>query len=257
MTDTIESLQESIAKDYAALSAHPVFSTLKNMDDLRIFMEMHVFAVWDFMSLLKRLQREYTSMSLPWTPPKNFVAARLINDIVLGEESDDAPNDQHMSHYDLYITGMREVGADTQKVTTFIKLLQEGEHYNNALAKVDAHPTVARFVSHTLNTALNGKTHEVLGAFFYSRENVIPLMFKALLEGWKIDTKTAPAFVFYLERHIQLDTERHGPAAKAIIQEMYGKDEEKLIELHLAAQAAVRERRIFWDGVLTRLQERQ
>jgi hypothetical protein len=129
MNDTIATMKENIARDYAELSAHPVFSSLKTMDDLRIFMEMHVFAVWDFMSLLKRLQREFTNLSVPWTPPKNFIAARLINDIVLGEESDDAPGDKHMSHYDLYIGSMKEVGADTTKVEGFIELVRGGEPY--------------------------------------------------------------------------------------------------------------------------------
>lgn len=257
MNDTISVMKDNIAKDYAALTAHPAFSSLRTMDDLRIFMEMHVFAVWDFMSLLKRLQREFTNMNVPWTPPKNFVAARLINDIVLGEESDEAPGDKHMSHYDLYIGAMREVGADATKIERFINLLRDGEPYAAALEKVDAHPVVKRFVSATLNTALNSKTHEVLGSFFYGRENVIPLMFKGLLAGWKIDATTAPMFVFYLERHIDLDSERHGPAAKAIIEELFGNNEPALIELHQAAQNAVRERLVFWDGVLALVEERR
>lgn len=257
MNNTIAALKDEIAKDYAILTAHPAFSSLKTMEDLRTFMEMHVFAVWDFMSLLKRLQRDFTTMSLPWTPPKNFIAARLINDITLGEESDDAPDNQHMSHYNLYIGGMREIGADTTTVERFIELISAGEPYAAALDKAGVHPVAKRFVSATLDTALNGKTQEVLGSFFYSRENVIPLMFKGLLAGWKIDTATAPMFVFYLERHIDLDTERHGPAAKAIIDEMYGSNEAALIELHRAAQAAVRERCIFWDGVLALVEERR
>lgn len=255
MNDTIALLKQNIAKDYTALGAHPAFGSLRTIDDLRIFMEMHVFAVWDFMSLLKRLQREFTTMTVPWTPPKNFIAARLINDIVLGEESDDAPGGLHMSHYDLYIGAMREVGADTSKVEGFIDLLRKGEPHAAALEKVGAHPTVARFVNATLNTALNGKTHEVLGSFFYGRENVIPTMFKGLLNGWKIDASTAPMFVFYLERHIDLDTERHGPAAKAIIEELFGVNEQALLELHHAAQNAVRERLLFWDGVLAHVEE--
>ncbi len=256
MNAEIEALKADIAKEYTALGQHPVFSALNTIDDLRVFMEMHVFAVWDFMSLAKRLQREFTTLTLPWTPPANVVAARLINDILLGEETDDAPGGKHMSHYDLYVASMREVGASTAKVEAFIELVRRGETVENALTKVDADPVVARFVTATINTALNRPTHEVLGSFFYSRENVIPTMFTGLLKQWGLDRERAPVFVFYLERHIQLDSERHGPAAKTIIEELFGQDETKLKELHVAALAAVRERRIFWDGVLMRLQQR-
>lgn len=256
MNADIEVLKADISREYDALGQHPAFGALRSIGDLRFFMEMHVFAVWDFMSLLKRLQREFTSLDLPWTPPANFIAARLINDIVLGEESDDAPGGAHMSHYDLYLRAMCEVGADTSKVEDFIGLLRKGEAPGAALDKVDAHPVVKRFVMATLNTAMHRPTHEVLGSFFYGRENVIPAMFRSLLTQWGLNAANAPWFVFYLERHIQLDSERHGPAAKAIIEELFGGDEARLRELHVAALAAVRERRIFWDGVQVRLMER-
>jgi hypothetical protein len=253
---TLDELKQDISDDYAALAAHPVFSSLKTLPDLRRFMELHVFAVWDFMSLLKRLQRDFTTFELPWLPPKNCVVARLVNDIVLGEESDDAPDGTHMSHYDLYVGAMREIGADTTKIETFLASLRSGMAFDRALDAAAAPPVVSRFVTATLKTALHGKSHEVLGSFFYGRENVIPAMFTALLDGWKIDHRTAPMFVFYLNRHIQLDSERHGPAAEAIIEELYGDDEKKLTELHRAAQSAVHQRRIFWDGVETAIHAR-
>jgi hypothetical protein len=256
MTGTTESLKTQIAGEYAAVSRHPVFDALESVEDLRIFMECHVFAVWDFMSLLKRLQCELTTMSLPWTPPPSVIAARHINEIVLGEETDEAPGGKHMSHYELYAGAMREVGANPAAIERLMDLLRGGDCIEVALAKVDADPAVARFVTSTINTAINGSLPQVLGSFFYGRENVIPHMFRRLLERWKIDGGTAPVFVFYLERHIELDSERHGPLAEGIINEL-ARDEASQLVLLTSALAAVRERHLLWDGVLARLRERR
>jgi hypothetical protein len=256
MMDTIESLKAQIAVEYAAVSGHPVFDALETIEDLRIFMERHVFAVWDFMSLLKRLQRELTTMTLPWTPPPSVVAARHINEIVLGEETDDAPGGLHMSHYELYVQSMREVGANPAAIETLMEALRGGDGIEAALDKAGADPAVARFVTATIGTALNGSLQEVLGSFFYGRENVIPHMFRRLLERWKIGSSEAPVFVFYLERHIELDSDRHGPLAEGIINELV-KDEASHLELLNAALAAVRERHRLWDGVLERLKQRR
>ncbi len=251
----IESLKAQIAVEYAAVSSHPVFDALETIGDLHIFMERHVFAVWDFMSLLKRLQRELTSMNLPWTPPPSVVAARHINEIVLAEETDDAPGGRHMSHYELYVESMREVGANPAKIEMLMDMLRRGDSIRTALDKVHADPAVVRFVTESINTAVNGSLPQVLGSFFYGRENVIPHMFRRLLERWKIGASKAPVFVLYLERHIALDSEQHGPLAEGIIAELVSEETSQL-EMLKAALAAVRERHRLWDGVLERLKQR-
>ncbi len=256
MTGMTEALKAQIADEYAAVSNHPVFDSLETIEDLRLFMEQHVFAVWDFMSLLKRLQVELTTVTVPWTPPANVVAARHINEIVLGEETDDAPVGRHMSHYELYVESMREVGANPAAAEKLMDLLRQGNNIEAALDKVGASPSVAGFVTSTIRTALEGSLPQVLGSFFYGRENAIPQMFRRLLERWKIDAGKAPVFVFYLERHIELDSERHGPLAEAIIGELV-KDEASQLELLNAALKAVRQRRRLWDGVLEQLKQQR
>ncbi len=249
MNSKITQLQDAIAQEHSILSHHPVFAAIATQDQLRRFMEWHVFAVWDFMSLLKRLQAELTTVLLPWVPPANPTAARLINEIVLGEESDDGMGGGYVSHYMLYLNAMRDVGAGTDQIRQFVALLSRRGDLESAFAQADVAAPVAAFVRSTLGTAMKGSLPQVLGSFFYGRENVIPSMFKSLLAQWKIAPADAPAFVYYLERHIALDTDRHGPAAKSIIDEIVGGDADKMEALLSAALAAVRARHQFWDAL--------
>src|SRR5262252_7807439 len=106
----------------AALLDHPIYAQVTSVADLRRFMEDHVFAVWDFMSLLKRLQQDMTCIRVPWFPAENARAARLINDIVIGEETDVGPVGSYVSHLDLYLRAMADVGASTRQFETFRSL---------------------------------------------------------------------------------------------------------------------------------------
>src|ERR1700741_740783 len=106
----------------AELLDHPVYAEVTSVADLRRFMEDHVFAVWDFMSLLKRLQQDLTCTKGPWFPADNVRAARLINDIVIGEETDVDPDGSYLSHLDLYLRAMADVGASTRQFEAFRSL---------------------------------------------------------------------------------------------------------------------------------------
>jgi Protein of unknown function (DUF3050) len=231
------------------LVTHPLFSSINNLEDLRTFMSWHVFAVWDFMSLTKRLQRDLTCVTLPWMPPKSAKAARLMNDIVLGEETDKIPSGKSMSHFELYINAIKEVSGDTQQIDSFLHLVQEGTHFSEAMEKVETPQAVQKFVNATIKTALEGNTSEVLGSFFFGRENVIPPMFNRILEKWKVEEQDAPMFVFYLKRHIELDSDEHGPAAMALIDELCPTPQQEL-DLYNAAVSAVESRIELWDGLL-------
>lgn len=238
------------------LETHPVFAEIAHAEALRSFMQVHVFAVWDFMSLAKRLQRDLTCVELPWMPPTNPEAARLINDIVLAEESDIDADGNPASHLDLYLKAMRDVGASTAQFEHFMSSLRGGASLSEALAHAEVPRFVRDFVEHTIGTCLRGSTLEVMSSFFYGRENVIPPMFQSLLDRWGLSEGQAPGFVYYLQRHIELDGDSHGPAASRLIQAELARDPDGLAHARDAAREAMAARRALWDGTAALLRER-
>lgn len=212
--EKFEQLKEKLKK----MRSHNVFSKIKTKEDLQQFMQWHVFAVWDFMSLAKRLQIDLTCVSLPWMPSQNNEAARLINEIILGEETDILPTKEAMSHFEMYLLAMQEVGAEATLFNEFFEKMKT-DGFEKAIELDSINPAIKNFMSATINTAVNGKFAEVLGSFFYGREDSIPEMFSNLLDSWGVDEAEAPTFVYYLKRHIELDGDTHGPAVQKIMTE--------------------------------------
>jgi Protein of unknown function (DUF3050) len=239
-----------------SLESHRVFDEITDMHALRCFMQVHIYAVWDFMSLAKRLQRDLTCVELPWMPPVDAAAARLINDIILAEESDVDAEGRPASHLDLYLKAMRDIGADTAEFERFLNALRAGQSLDAAFETAGTPAFVRAFVSHTLGTCQRGTTLETLASFFYGRENVIPDMFQGLLDRWGLSAEHAPGFVYYLQRHIELDGDAHGPAASRMITSQLSKRPNALQEARDAAREALTARQALWDGAAHMLRER-
>lgn len=250
----LESKQTLLTEKLKQMRQHSVFSSLQRMENLQKFMEWHVFAVWDFMSLAKRLQQDLTCVTLPWMPNQNSQAAQLINEIILGEETDTLPNKQPCSHFEMYLMAMKEIGASTAQIDTFIQAVQQGtadaqNAVRDALVQVNAAPAIQDFVNFTIDIALKGKTSQVLASFFYGREDSIPEMFSHLLETWSINKEEAPTFVYYLDRHIELDGDKHGPAVQKIINDQFNQDLDAWHELFDCAIKSAEMRIALWDAL--------
>jgi hypothetical protein len=209
-----------------------VTNTIQSPEDLRIFMKYHVFAVWDFMSLLKTIQHNVVPSGNLWLPSQGTRSdiARLINEIVLCEESDISPDGKSsISHFDLYLQAMLEVGADTDPIKTYLKQVAENGNISEC-------PEVVReFVESTFDAIRRGP-HCAAASFCYGRETVIPSMFIRLLRQINISNTDAPKFHYYLERHIQVDGENHGPMSENLVNH-FCKNDPFLI--HEAEQAAI------------------
>jgi hypothetical protein len=240
----------------AALLEHPIYTQVASVADLRRFMEDHVFAVWDFMSLLKRLQQDMTCIRVPWFPASNARAARLINDIVIGEETDVDPDGSYVSHLDLYLRAMGDIGASTRQFGRFRALVLVGVPVEVALAQIGAPPHVQAFVAHTMALANSGSTEEVLAAFFYGREDIIPEMFGRLLNtlyGAKHNNDRVRNFIYYIDRHIELDGDSHGPMGRELLEDLLANSPNRVEQARRAAYSSIEARIRLWDGTLSKL----
>ncbi|WP_460132418.1 DUF3050 domain-containing protein [Pseudomonas sp. S1_E04] len=237
------------------LCCHPLFAETISLSKLRCFMEFHVFAVWDFMTLTKRLQQDLTCTRIPWLPAADPNAARLINEIVLGEESDQHPSQGYCSHFELYLEAMAEVGASTSAIDRFVALQREGVDASTALHMSDVPDGAARFVRTTLDIALRAPTHCVAAAFLHGRECVIPAMFERILQADALTRRQAPTLYGYLERHIELDSQHHGRSAEQLLERLAGADPTYPQQANNAALGAVESRITFWDEVQASLRE--
>ena len=229
---------------------HPIYRELNTPERVRVFMKHHVFAVWDFMSLLKRLQQLLTVTEVPWMPGKPAQYARFINEIVLGEETDEDGHGGYISHFDLYREAMEEAGADAGLMQRFLDSVRGGESVAQALEDVGIPASVREFVQFTMQLAMEGKPHEVAAAFFYGREDIIPDMFTHLVTEIKERGGSADRLLYYLNRHIELDGDSHGPLAEQLLLYLCNDDPNKIAEAKRVAEACLEKRIVLWNGVL-------
>ena len=237
------------------LSTHPVYAAVSSMDDLTLFMQHHVYSVWDFMSLLKYLQNEFAPTGSPWLPHGDPQVRRFINDIVLEEESDEGlpladGTPTYASHFELYMAAMEEVRSGcSSQIAAFVDQVASAS-LQSALESVKIPEPAHTFMGTTFAFIDSDKPHVVAAAFALGREHIIPEMFRALLATMHITKEQAEVFHYYLERHIHLDFDHHGPMSLRMLELLCEDDEVKIAEAEEAAISAIQARIRFWDGVL-------
>ncbi|MDF1861275.1 MAG: DUF3050 domain-containing protein [Verrucomicrobiales bacterium] len=244
------SLAEAIEPERQVLLEHPLYNRMQSVEDLAVFMEYHVFAVWDFMSLLKALQVRLTCVSIPWLPEGNGEVRRLVNEIVLAEESDFLPAGGASSHFELYLQAMREAGANTSQVNRFTRLLDSGQSVDTALQQAGVPIESVAFVQNTFALIERGRPHEIVAAFTYGREDLIPEMFTQLIHG--LDRQFPGKLTtlrYYLERHIELDGDEHGEMGAKMVNLLCEGDPVLQREATQAAVEALQARIRLWNGI--------
>ena len=236
---------------------HPMYRHLTDITSIRVFMEHHVFAVWDFMSLLKALQRELTCVDVAWVPRGDTEIRRMVNEIVLGEESDTTSLGP-LSHFELYLAAMDAAGADTGPARRFLGLISDGVPVPEATAACGAPAGAAAFVTRTWHVVQQAPLHCVAASFALGREELIPRMFDHLTSLDDIHEGRLAIFREYLARHIEVDGDQHGPMALRLLAQLCGDTPEPVRAWRESAgtvTVALRARADLWDSVCVAIAE--
>ncbi len=234
----------------AALLEHPIYREINGLAALRVFMEHHIYAVWDFMSLLKALQRQLTCVAIPWLPVEDAAGSRMVNEIVVAEESDQEGHGGFASHFDLYHRAMKRCGANTAGIDGFVSALRHGQPVSAALELPGVPACARKFVVHTFSIIDGGNLVASISAFTFGREDLLPSVFQRIVDEINVEADGGlEDFKYYLNRHIGLDGEEHGPMANRLLMSRCGTDGSAWHVARETAQDCLRVRRELWDGI--------
>lgn len=258
MNTFIQNLQNNSQAERENIIQHPVYAHIRSLEELREFMQFHVFAVWDFMSLLKSLQVNLTCVELPWIPVGNADTRYLINEIVTGEESDVNALGIRMSHFELYLSAMQQIGADSQQIQQAISFIREGNSIQKSLELAEVEPEIADFVLFTFEVIATQKPHIMAAVFTFGREDLIPDMFISMLREFKQQfPDKVEEFLYYLERHIEVDGDHHSHLALEMTSSLCGDDQEKWDEAEIFVKRSLAMRCRLWDGVYRKIRSKE
>ena len=245
MNPKINILNSNLTKYREEIVNHALYKKLNSVEDIAVMMEYHVYAVWDFMSLLKALQSLLTCTTSPWKPVGDGKIRQLVNSIVLEEESDVDKENNPLSHYEMYIDAMKQCGANTSAIESFVANV-------SATNIPSVNDGVDAFLKTTFDVIESNETHKIASAFTFGREDLIPDMFTAIVDEYNTENNL-DKFVYYLERRIELDGGEHGPLALELISNLCGDDDDKWREVEETAIACLVARKKLWDSILANL----
>ena len=241
------------------LHRHQLPEAITSIADLRLFMEHHVFAVWDFMLLLKSLQQHLAPSGVPWVPPRHPEIAGLVNSLVAEEECDVLPDSLggplHLCHFAIYRRAMLEIGADTAVIDAVLELASHGD-FASALHHPDIPAPAAHFLRTNQALIASGEVHVLAAAFAYGRELLVPNLFRGLLDRLIVLELPCPTLRWYLERHIALDGDSHGPLAETMVLTLAGNDPVAHQTVQTVRRQVLADRAAFWDAIALQLRQR-
>ena len=247
----IKEIHEELKPLTKQLLNHPLYQKINTPEQLQIFMEHHVFAVWDFMSLLTALQEILTKTTNPWLPVGDPEVRYLINEIVLAEETDINMHGKRQSHFEMYIDAMKKAGANPEKMESLLTQVHHGTDIFLLIAANNIPISVKQFLKHTFEVVYSREPHRIASAFTFGREGLIPEMFTSIIQNIQknFPEEDLTEFKYYFDRHIELDGDEHGPMAFKMVENLCGNSDRKWEEAKTTAVRSLESRIELWNGI--------
>lgn len=257
MTSQLQRIREKIEPIRQEIINHKVYSAIEDIEDLKIFMQFHIYAVWDFMSLLKTLQNNLTCTSIPWFPKGSAETRQLINEIVAGEESDIDLFGNKKSHFELYLDAMNQCGADASQIEKFTESLKNTGDFQASYNASKTPKEAQDFVDFTFKIINSNKDYLQSAIFTFGREDLIPGMFISIVDDMHNRfPDSISIFKYYLERHIEVDGDHHSHLALQMTSNLCGTDEKAWIEAEEATLEALQKRIDLWNGAYNQIKSK-
>lgn len=255
----IREINDSLKPLTSQLIDHSLYQKINSPEQLQIFMEHHVFAVWDFMSLLTALQEKLTKTTNPWLPVGNPETRYLINEIVLAEETDINISGKRQSHFEMYLDAMTAAGAQKNHIEEFLVQVNHGTDIFLIIATSKLPVSIKQFLKHTFEVVYSREPHKIASAFTFGREGLIPGMFSSIIEKVQqnFPKKDLSLFKYYFDRHIELDGDEHGPMAFRMVEQLCGNDQKKWEEVRTTAEKSLQSRLELWNGIEAEIEEKK
>ena len=140
---------------------------------------------------------------------------------------------------------MKQCGANTFPIENFVAKTND-KNIPSVNDGIDA------FLKTTFDIIKTEEAHKIASAFTFGREDLIPDMFTSIVEEYN-QNNNLDKFVYYLERHIELDGGDHGPLALKLISDLCGEDNQKWKEVEDVAIDCLIARKKLWDVIYSHL----
>lgn len=230
---------------FQMLESHKLYDRIFDDYSLRLFVEHHVVCVWSYNYLLRNIYQELVSMIQPLNSQAQKEALRIISEAILEEEVEEQTDGSLLSHLEIYLEAMQELGADVGPILSFFDMQESGASWQESLAASHFPASVAQY-ARSMGELFERPLHERAAVLFYEGEPFIPDTFLNRLGqlGARHDVNR---LLDYFERHIE-GLKRPGFSTSGRLVEIFCGDNPQLNdEAEKAAEQAMQIRIDLWN----------
>lgn len=237
---------------FQILANHKLYERVNDELSLRLFMEHHVICVWSYNFLLREIHQELVGLIHPLNSQSQKEAIRLVSEMILEEELEEQQDGSLLSHFEIYLEAMQDLGANISPIVSFFDLQDSGQNWQTAL-KHARFPTAVSRYARKMNRFAQAPLHEKAAALFYEGEPFIPDTF-LLRIGQLGNTVKIGRLLDYFERHIEGLRSPGFSASGRLVEILCNNDEKMSLEAEQSAEEAMKNRVELWGYITGQLE---